>query len=273
MSKWIKIAILVLLLLGACYLFGAACREVSQSFALLLSPDNSLLEIIAFILIAFCTLVIAAGLTIILIKPFLLDAVAFLLASISLLLGWRQFSWITILFSLTFFLLSICLTALTQQSLEGRIKFSVQPYKEKRGFIVFTLVLLVCASLFLSSKDYIEENGFKIPNKYFMMFMGPLQEGTLSQIPEEERESAETELNEQFENLIQEFQETKIEPLEPYIPLAIAAMAFFPLFSLMNATAFIPIILLDFLIRILILIKFAHIVTEDKPVERVMLNQ
>jgi len=106
-----------------------------------------------------------------------------------------------------------------------------------------------------------------------MMFMGPLQEGTLSQIPEEERESAETELNEQFENLIQEFQETKIEPLEPYIPLAIAAMAFFPLFSLMNATAFIPIILLDFLIRILILIKFAHIVTEDKPVERVMLNQ
>lgn len=270
MIKWIKISFLFLLLLGACYLFGATCQKASQAFALLLSPDRDLINFVIFFLIAFCTVIVAVGLVVILIKPFLLAVLSFFLASMTLLIGWGRFSGISIFFSTIFFLINLGLTALTRQSMEGRIKFSVQTFTEKRGMIVFALVLLICGGFYLGGKNYVEENGFEIPDKYFELFINPIKESALSQIPEEERETTEAGLDEEFEELIQNFQETKVKPIEPYITLLLTVILFFPLYTVMNLTAIIPVVLLDLLFRILISLKFVQVVTEDKPVERVV---
>ena len=271
MPEWIKVSILILFLIAASFFFGVICREVENVLGLLLIQEDSLLDLALFLLGALCVMILAGGLIVIMIRPLLLTALAFFLSGSALLLGWGRLNFLSISSCALFIVINLCAAVLIHMSQSGRIHFSIRPFNQRRGIVVFSLLLIICVSLYSGSKDYIDKNGFSIPDSFYERLINPIKEQALVETPEEEGEQAETVLDDEFNQLISNFKETQVDPLVPHIPLLFAIMLFFPLYTLIRLVAVIPVALMDLLIRLLISVKFARIITEEKPVESLTL--
>ena len=143
---------------------------------------------------------------------------------------------------------------------------------EKKGLIIFGLILLVCGSIYLGGKDYVDLQSFEIPDTYFRIFMEPMKEQSLSQIPPELRQQEADKIEQEFEKMIRELQESKIKPVEPYIPVAIAVMMFFSLSTITSLIIFFPLLLLDIMVKLMVKLNFGKIIKETQEVERLVVE-
>jgi len=88
-NKWLKFTFFTILLIGAGYFFGTICRQISQAYALILSPSGELLNLLLWLLIALGGLMVAAGLVAALLRPLWIGIVAIILSGLAMLLGWQ----------------------------------------------------------------------------------------------------------------------------------------------------------------------------------------
>jgi len=272
MSKWIKLAIVSILHVAAGYLFGFLCRKTNQIFPFFLELGKELLNVFILFLVIFCIAFTTAGLMAILIKQLWIAGVSYTAASVAILLGWESYSWINISLVFIYCLAGIFFSSSVGKALKERIKFSIQPVNEKKGLITFGLILLVCGSIYLGGKDYVDLQGFEIPDTYFRIFMEPMKEQSLSQIPPELRQQEADKIEQEFEKMIRELQESKIKPVEPYIPLAIAVMMFFSLSTITSLIIFFPLLLLDIMVKLMVKLNFGKIIKETQEVERLVVE-
>jgi photosystem II stability/assembly factor-like uncharacterized protein len=271
MSKNIAIAFFTGLLIGSGYFFGTICRQIGQSYALLLSPSKELLVQFLWFLLAGGILLVFAGLVAALLRPKQFGFLAFGLAGVAMLLGWEitLFSGILILL---FLVVGILYVVGVERELNERIKFSVRAISDEQGLLLIALILLASASLFRGVETYIEEEGITIPETYTELFMDQLEKRIEEQVPPEERQKAVAEFRAEFQRSMDEFIENTVQPYEQFIPLVIVTSIFMSLVTFTRFLTWIPIAIMNFTFRLLESVGVTKIVREETEVQRLVLS-
>jgi len=271
MTKWVKTAFLAGLLMGAGYFFGVICKEIGQSYALVLSPSKELLRPLLRFLLALCGMATTAGLVAALLRPLWIGIVAIVLSALTMLLGWQVTPESGILVSL-YFVAGYLYVVSVARELNERIRFSVRPVSQGQGMLVMALVLVVCGSIHLSYAEYIEREGFTIPEAYVEMMMEQMEKQVTARVPESERQQAVAQFRQEFRRMIDDFFERTIKPYERFIPLAIAIGLFTPLTTITRLLAWVPALIMNLLFVLLTEIGVTEVVSETKSVERLIIT-
>ena len=270
-KKWLKYGLLTLIHLITSYFLGLMCNQMSMSYELILSPSEELLERVLFLIISIGGVIISAGIVAQLMKPYWIAVIAFLLSSLSIMIGWQQFTTTAGIILLIYFAICCYGVIRVQSEQKERLRFSIRPYKDSLSLFSIALLIVACGSIFVGSKDIIDRNGFEIPVSYMNLFMDPFKEQVLSQVPDDERAMVEEEFEEQTQVMIDGFTE-KIEPFEKYIPLIIAIVFFTPLLTVNQVLSFIWLLVLQIVIKVFTAVGFIKIVTETRDVEKAILE-
>jgi len=271
MTKNIAIAFFTGLLIGSGYFLGTICRQIGQSYSLLLSPSKELLVQFLWFLLAGGILLVFAGLVAALVRPKQFGFLAFGLAGVAMLLGWEitLFSGILILI---FLVVGILYVVGVEKELNERIKFSVKAIGEQEGLLLIALTLLVSASFYPGLEATITEEGFTIPETYSELFMEQLEKRIEAQVPPAERQEAVSEFRAEFQRTMDEFIENTVQPYEQFIPLGIVASIFMSLVTLTRFLAWIPAIVMNLIFTLLESAGITKIVREEIEVHRLVLS-
>ena len=261
MSKWIKMLFITGLHVLSGFFLGAICKEVQGIFPMLLDLTPELLIVVIKILLVVGGVIFTSGLVALINRPLYAYATAFLLYGAAVLFIWEEFSLISIAFIVMYILLGIGFVFYAQNRMNDRISVSLQPISESRMLLLFGVILLICASLYLVAKDDIRKHGFHLPEELIMAFAEPFKEGVLAEVPEEQKEQAKVQFEEEFSKAIKQMERETLEPIEAYIPILIPLMLFFTLQTIVSILSFIPMLLLEAVFR---LMKTAHFVRVEK---------
>ena len=170
MGRWLKTAFLTALLIGAGYLFGVACGQITQAYELILAPTPELLGLAARALLAMAALVLAAAPVAALVRPVWAGMMAFTLSGLAMLLGW-EVSVASVVLVLAYLLTASVYATGVARELNERIRFSTHAISQAQGLLLMALVLVACGSLYIGSAADIEREGFSIPRPYLKLFM------------------------------------------------------------------------------------------------------
>lgn len=270
-KKWLKYGSLTLIHLITSYFLGLMCNQMSMSYELILSPSEELLGNLLFLIISIGGVIVSAGIVAQLMKPYWIAVIAFLLSSLSIMVGWQQFTTTAGIILLIYFVICCFGVNCVQSEQKEHLHFSIRPYKDSLSLFSIALLIVACGSIFVGSKDAIDRNGFEIPVSYMNLFMDPVKEQALSQVPDDERALVEEEFESQIQAMIDGFTE-EIEPFEKYIPLIIAAVFFMPLLTVNQVLSFIWLLVLQIVIKVFTAIGFIKIITEIRSVEKAILD-
>ena len=196
---------------------------------------------------------------------------AFLLSGLAILSGW-QVSLPTAALTLVYVLAATFYARGTAKELAERIRFSVRPISEGQGVLIMSLILMICGGMYLGCTMHIEREGFEIPQDYLNIFMEPMKEQILSQIPEDARQQAEAEFEEQFQSMINSLFDETIQSYQGYIPLAISVSLFFALQTITSMVLWLAPLVLNIIFLLLKALNVTRIVSETKQVQRLILD-
>ncbi len=271
MSKWLKMALLAALLIGAGYFFGIACKQFGQAYTLILSPSWELLSPLLWFLLALGAVAVTAGLVAALLRPVWVGFLAFALSALAILLGWQ----VTVVGGIlvAVYLLAAFLYAMdVTKELNQRIMFSVRPIGEGQGMLRMGLILVACGSLYFGYAAHIEREGFSIPETYIEMFMEQMEKRVIDQVPAEQREEALVQVRTEFQRTIDEFLQRTVKPYEEFIPFVVAVSLFMTLVTVTTILALMVTAVLDLIFRSLAALGVTKVVTETQEVQKLIIG-
>ncbi|HEY63100.1 MAG TPA: hypothetical protein G4O02_00855 [Caldilineae bacterium] len=271
MNKWLKMAFLAALLMGAGYFCGAVCKQIGRACELTLFPSKELLGLLLWFLLALGAIAVTAGLVAALLRPVWVGVIAFALSGLTMLLGW-QVTVVSSVLVLMYFLAASFYAMRVARELNERIRFSVRPIGEGQDILLMALILVVCGSLYLGYTVYIEREGFSIPESYIEMFMEQMEKQIEGRIPQEERQEAVAKFREEFRRNIDGFLERMVKPYERFIPLTIVASLFMPLVTITRLLAWVPSVILRLVFPLLTALGVTKVVFETREVQRLVIS-
>jgi ABC-type multidrug transport system fused ATPase/permease subunit len=270
MGKWLKVAFLAALLIGAGYFFGMVCKQIDQAYELILSPSIQLLNLLLWFLLALAAVMTSAGLVAALLRPVWVGIIAFALSGLAMLLGWQVTVGSGVLV-LVYLIATAVYAVGVAKELNQRIRFSVRPISEGQHVLLTTLVLVACGSLGLGYATHIEQEGFSIPESYTEKFGELIEEQIMARTPAEQHEEAVAEFREEFQHAVDKFSEN-IKPYEQFIPLLMAGSVFTPLLTIVNLLAWAPIVILKVVFFLLKALRVTKVVVETQEVQRLIID-
>ncbi|MGD2253206.1 MAG: hypothetical protein PVF70_09870 [Anaerolineales bacterium] len=272
MGKWIKIAIFALLLIAAAYFFGLTCRHFGQAHLLFLQPSMELLYLLLRLLLAMALVAVAAGLVAVLVRPLGATILILFLSGLAMLLGW-QFSLVSALLVLAYLLAASIYASGISKDLRERVKFSLQPVRERQGLLLAALALVACGSLYLDYSAVIQREGFRIPESVIESMGTTIQ----SQLMDIEGGPIPPEAVEDFrDNFLQSMNsvfDTTLAPYQKYIPLLVALSVFMLLQTIASFLGWIPILILSAIFPLLRVARVTSVVTERRLTETLVLDR
>ena len=271
MGKWLKSAFLAALLIGAGYFFGTVCKQIGEAYELLLTAPGDVLNPLLWVLLAMGAVAVTAGLVAALLRPVWVGMVAFAFSGLAMLLGWQATLTSGIL-ALVYVLIAFLYAVGVAKELNERIRFSVRPVSEGQAMLLMALTLVVCGSLYIGSAEYIEREGFSIPDSYTELFVEQMEKQIEARLPAEERQEAVAEFREGFRRAIDEFFERTVQPHERFIPLVIATSLFMPLVTLTRLLAWLPTLVLGAVFSLLRSLGLTRVVSETQEVQRLVIG-
>jgi len=271
MSRWLKMAFLAALLIGAGYFFGTVCKQIGQAYELILFPSGELLNLLLWFLLALCTVAVTAGLVAALLRPVWVGIIAFALSGLAMLLGWQVAVAGGILILVYLLAASLYVVGVAREMNE-RIRFSVRPISEGQGMLLMAFILMACGSLYLNYAAHIEREGFSMPESHIEMLMAQMEKQIEARVPEEEREEMVAEFREEFRRGVDEFFEHTVKPYERLIPLVVAVGLFMSLVTITRLLAWVPAIVLSIVFPLLTALRIVEVVSETREVQRLVIG-
>lgn len=271
MGKWLKAAFFSVLLIAAGYFFGTICGRMEQFSELLLSASGSLIKPLLWLLFALAVMAIAAGLVAALLRPAWTGILAYILSGAGILLGW-QVSKESFILVLIYVLAGSLYIVGVAGDMNERIKLSMQSIRKGQGVLLATLALLLCGSLYIHCTDYIEREGFSIPDPYMDILMEQTVKQVEDQVPEIMRPLIMPTFEEEFRDTIGELFEQIMAPYEKLIPLTIASTLFFSLSTITNLLAFVPNAAVSQVVSLLVSLGIVKVVSKEQEVERLTID-
>lgn len=236
------------------------------------SSGGELLNLLLWFLLALYVVTVTAGLAAALLRPMWIAITAFALSGLAMPLGWQLTIGSGIL-SLVYLLAGVLYVSAVTKKLNQQIEFSVQPVAKSQGLLRMALVLIACGSLYLGCAAHIEQEGFSIPEPYLKIASDQIEERIIKpKVPEWQYQEAAAGFREEFKHAVDNFSENTIKPYERFIPLAIVAVLFTPLITIVSLLAWIPAMLLRIIFPLLKISGITKIVSETKEVQRLTID-
>ena len=271
MNRWIKYLIFFILIMGAGFLFGTVCNQISEVDQLLLIPAIELLYLLLWFLLSLALMMLCAGLVAALLRPLWVAAIAFALGGLAMLLGW-QISIASGALVLVLAVVGVVYTNNIMQGFEKQADFSVQPIGQNQNILLLGLILVACGSLFLGFRDYVAREGFTIPDRFIELMMKPMEQQIVLRAPEEGQEETVVQFREEFRSFIDEFFDQTVKPYERYIPLIVSGGMFFSLYTIANLLTWLPTLITQAILTLLTSIGVASFVIETREVRRLTME-
>jgi hypothetical protein len=275
-AKVAKIAVLVLLLIGAGFFFGRACQEINEQYQLLLSLDRDFAYGVLMLLLAIALIAIAGGLVAALVRPLWIPIFAFALSALAAFFAW-ELSVASGLTALIYFVVSIPYTRGVAEALENRLKFSVQAISGSQSILLAGLAIAASVSVYFGYAAEIEERGFQLPPVMDDMITefsaAPMmaQIDARTDLTAEERETMSDQMTEGFEQWMASMVEM-IQPYERFVPMMVAFMLFQVLAVVNTLFSWAPIVVLAILFSMLTRLGVVRETTESKTVVHLALG-
>jgi len=271
-----KIAVLVLLLIGAGFFFGRACQEINEQYQLLLSLNKDFASGVLMLLLAIALVAMAGGLVAALVRPLWIPILGFALSALAAFFAW-ELSLASGLTALIYFAVSIPYTRGVAEALENRLKFSVQAISGSQSILLAGLAIAASVSVYFGYAGEIDERGFQLPPAMGDMIAefssAPLmaQIDARTDLTAEEREAMASQITEGLDQWMASMEEM-IQPYERFIPILVAFMLFQVLAVVNTLFSWAPIVVLAVLFPILTRLGVVREITESKTVVRLVLD-
>ncbi len=269
-GNWLKISFFIILLIGAGYFFGTICKQVGQSYDLILTPSKELIILLLWFLLALFAVMVSSSLLVALVRPIWVGIIAFALSGLAMLMGWQVTIGSCILV-LAYVLISAFYYINVKRELNQRIKFSVRPISEGQAILSIVLIIVACGSLYFGYSEYIKEEGFSIPEFYIEKLMEQMEKRVGEELPPLQRRQAIAKLREELNKIINNFTE-RIKSYEKFIPIAISLGLFMPLLTITRLLSWIPAGILSIIFLLLKALGVTKIVSETKEVQHLVLS-
>jgi hypothetical protein len=271
MSKWLKIAFFTLLHIGAGYFFGWVCKEIGVAYELILLPSNELLTLLLKLLLAVGLLMVTAGLVAALLRPLQIGYLAFFLSGLGIIVGWH----ISILagaLTLIYVLAGVFYTTGVDREMKERVRFSIRSVSTGQAVLSMSLILVACGSLYLGSKDYIDREGFSLPEAYIELILDQVEEQVKLPVLDKEGDQVMAEIRETMKQSMEALIYEKVKPFEAFIPLGVSAAIFMSLVTIIGVLSWLPILFLRITFSILSALGVTTIVRETREVQRLVIE-
>jgi hypothetical protein len=188
-----------------------------------------------------------------------------------MLLGW-QISFASGVLVLVFAVVGVIYTNNIMQGFEKQADFSVRPIGQNQNILSLGLILVACGSLFLGFHDYIDREGFTIPDRYLEIMMEPMEKQILLRAPDEGGQEMVFQFREEFRNFMDEFLDETVKPYERYIPILVSGGLFFSLYTIANLLTWLPTLITHAILTLLTSIGIARFEIETREVRRLRMD-
>jgi len=262
-STLIKTLVLVALLIGAGCFMGYVCGMIGREYGALFSPSMSLLYLGLRFIGAVVVVAVTGGLVAVLIRPFYICAAAFALSALGMFAVWGVTLYSGIA-ALAYFLAGLLFCLGVRGEVKDRIRFSVLHILRTQAILLVVLVAIACTSFYFGYAAQIEREGFTIPTA-IMDAVEDIVEQRVGGLMTEEQWQTEWE---QVRADLEQYVENELQPYVRYIPMAVAAILFMPLMSIVMLLSWVPILLLGIIIPLLIRFGVVEKVEETVEVTR-----
>jgi hypothetical protein len=267
MVKQLKTVLLASPLVLAGYLFGTTCSEIGQAYRAILYPSAGLAALLVRFLLSAFALCAAASVVAALLRPVLSGAVALVLSGTAMLVAWEVTAPAAILV-LAYVLAGVIYLVRTRWEMDQRIQFSVNAITSSHGFLLGTLALVACASLYAGTATSISRQGFTVPDAFVDLFTQQMEMQIGSFFPVPLPEAMMTGVTNDIAQSLRMVFEDSLEPFEPFIPLVLSLSALVTLWAVTRLLSWVPGLALRVLFPLLAALRVTHTVTETQRVER-----
>ena len=271
MSKWLKITFFTLLHIGAGYFFGWVCRDIGVAYELILLPSSELLTLLLKLLVAVAALLVTAGLVAALLRPLWIGCLAFVLSGLAILLGW-EISILAAVLTLIYVLAGVIYTIGVEREMRERVRFSIRSISTGQAVLSMSLILVACGSLYLGYKEYIDKEGFSLPEPYIELILDQMEKQIELPETEEEGDLDVSELRETLKQNMEDMIYEKVMPYEAFIPLGLSAGVLMSLITITSLLLWLPMLILRILFSLLNTSGVTTIVSETREVQQLVLE-
>ncbi|MDD5726060.1 MAG: hypothetical protein PHC53_01460 [Patescibacteria group bacterium] len=272
----IKTIVCVLLFLAAVAFFAYVCRQLSDNYMLLLMPTTyaTVTWLINFG-VAILVFAIMAGVVAILVRPYWIVIVAFLLSALlyPLIVGMNLATWIVAgVFAI---LMCIYLLYIARQ-LKNQINFSAHPLSDMKLLLLSLLVAQVCVAFGLGYIQDSARRNYVLPPE----IKAPIASGLLSQATANINQAKATDAqkkvaveaaNKQVKTTVDDL-EKQFQAIKYMIPYVLGVLLFFLLQTILLVLGFLPIAIARLLFMLLKVTRFANVTVETREIKHLTLK-
>jgi len=271
LGRQLKTAALALLLSATSFGFGAVCHRLGMAYRLFKPPFHELGQLLLLLLAALLCIAAAAGLVSVLLRPWRLASVAFILSGLALLLGWGL-QWRNAVLSLLYVLAGLAYTIWTQDELEQRVNFSVQPVAGNWRWVTLVLILLAVCSFYFGFADHVRDKGLSTPEEAVNELTGDVAAEIVDSTPLSRLDVLRQGAVEQVQRVLVGRVRALINRVERYVPPVVAVILFLLLAVLTGLLWWVPMPILWALFALLVALHVAEMATETLEVKRLVLS-
>ena len=261
----VKVIVFGVLLSGAGAFFGLALKWAGNGYVHLVPGTWGQWEAIQLglcVMGSFAAVAVTAGFVAILIRPFWVAALSFLVSSLSLFLTF-EISILSLVVAVIYFVMGLIYLLGVRTEIAHRIRFSVWQIRSSQTIFLVILVALACTSLYFGYARQIDEEGFRLTDEGISSIVKYADDYIVDKILPEgvNREQILLELRSYLDNDLQD----DMVAYEGYVPMGFAAIAFSVLMLATFLLSWFPLLILSLVFFLLLRLKL--IKRKAHPVE------
>ena len=266
-TAWlVKVIVFGVLLAGAGAFFGLALKWAGAGYVHLVPGMWGKWEAIQLglcVMGSFAAVAVTAGFVAILIRPFWVAALCFLVSSLSLFLTF-EISILSLVVALIYFVMGLIYLAGVRTEISHRIKFSIWQIRSSQTVLLVILVALACTSLYFGYADKINKQGFELTDKAISGIVTFTHDHVIDTVFPEEDINKDQILFE-LGNYLRDYLKDDMVPYQGYVPMGLAAMAFSILMLATFILSWFPLLILSVIFFLLLRLKLVK--RKAHPVE------
>lgn len=263
-----KVIVFGLLLAGAGAFFGLALKWAGDGHVYLYPGTWGWWEAIKLglsVMGAIAAVAVAAGFVAVLLRPFWVAALCFLVSALALFLVY-EISILSLAISAIYFIMGILYLAGVRTEIAHRIKFTVWQIRGSQTIFLVVLVALACTSFYFGYADRIDREGFNLTDEGISSIVTFAEDHIIDRVvPASITYPEKQEILMKLRSYLDDDLQNDMEPYEHYIPVAFTAIAFSVLMPATFVLSWLPLLLLSFIFFILLRLKL--IKRKAHPVE------
>lgn len=264
----VKVIVFGILLAGAGAFFGLALRWSGDGYVHMYPGSWDWWQAVRLglcVMGSFAAVAVAAGFVAVLLRPYWVAALCFLVSALALFLTF-DISILSLAVSAIYFAVGLIYLAGVRTEISHRIKFSVWQIRGSQVVLLVVLVALACTSFYFGYADRIDREGFSLTDESVSSIVKFAEDHIIDRIvPESMTYAQKQEILQKLRSYLDEDVQEDMAPYEDYIPMAFTAIAFSVLMLATFLLSWMPLLLLSAVFFILLRLKLVK--RKAQPVE------